>query len=59
MLAKYWSENHEGRHHLAELCVDGKVILVLQWTGFQWLKILSIDWVLCKCLIPIKGGSGC
>jgi hypothetical protein len=47
MFTKFWSENLNGRDHLEDLAVDGKIILewILKkqvgrvWTGFIWLRI--------------------
>jgi len=47
MHTNFWSENLNGRDHLKDLGVDGKIILewILYkyggevWTGFMWCKI--------------------
>jgi hypothetical protein len=46
MHARFWSENQNGRDHLEDLGVDGKILEWILgkeggkvWAGFIWLRI--------------------
>jgi hypothetical protein len=53
MHTRFWSENLEGRDHLGDLGVDGRIILEWisgkqgeTWAGFIWLRIGTGDGLL-------------
>jgi hypothetical protein len=54
MHTKVWSENLEGRDHLQDLDINGKIMLewILGkyggkvWIGVMWLRIVTGGWLL-------------
>jgi hypothetical protein len=62
MYALLWLANLEGRDHLEDLDIDGKIILecilgkydVKLWTGFIWLRIGSSGGALVNTVMNLR-----